>query len=290
VVNHSLSDNLYQKNTRFVYELIQNAEDNKYDTARGVEELPSLMFTLSNDKVVIDSNEDGFTEPNVNAICKVGESTKLNIEGYIGEKGIGFKSVFRVAHKVHIQSEPYSFAFKYHHWLPDSGLGMVTPLVEEYLDLPKGIQTSITLELRNDCKRDDLFREFEELPDTFLLFLKKLRKLSLRIERPDKDPVKKVYTLTTNGNRATITCKIDHKTTNLHYWIAKNTVTDMPEDEKRLIEKEEGKVVQKIDKADVVLAFPLSDDDVPIPEGQHVFAYLPLRKVGFKVRFDSSNN
>jgi hypothetical protein len=39
----------------------------------------------------------GFAEANMRALCDVGSSTKASISGYIGQKGIGFKSVFRWA-------------------------------------------------------------------------------------------------------------------------------------------------------------------------------------------------
>ena len=277
-----LSDNLYQKSTRFVYELIQNAEDNIYDTAKEEGELPALSFTLSKDKIVIDSNENGFSAANVTAICRVGESTKTNIHGYIGEKGIGFKSVFKIARRVHVQSEQYSFAFDYNHDLPDGGLGMVTPLPEEYFQLPDGIRTRMILSLRADCNRDDLFHEFNNLPDTFLLFLDKLKKLSLRIERPGEDPVEKVYTISTENKRATITKAVGGVEDHFYFWVARTPVENMPKDDKRVIKKD-GQIVQWITKADVVLALQLDKDDVPIADPQHVFAFLPLRKVGFKV-------
>ena len=38
----------------------------------------------------------GFSAPNVRALCDVGRSTKTGGLGYIGQKGIGWKSVFRV--------------------------------------------------------------------------------------------------------------------------------------------------------------------------------------------------
>lgn len=220
---------------------------------------------------------------NVSAICSVGKSTKTSIQGYIGEKGIGFKSVFKVARRVHVQSEPYSFAFEYNHDLPDSGLGMVTPLPEEYFQLPDGIRTRMVLSLRADCNRDDLFHEFKNLPDTFLLFLKKLKKLSLRIERPGEDPVEKVYTISTENNRATITKAVGGVEDHFYFWIAKRTVENMPKDDKRMIKNDE-EIVQWITKADVILALPLDKEDCPIVDPQPVFAFLPLRKVGFKVR------
>jgi hypothetical protein len=238
---------------------------------------------LSKDEIVIDSNENGFSAANVSAICDVGKSTKTDVHGYIGEKGIGFKSIFKIARRVHVQSEPYSFAFNYNQDLPDSGLGMVTPLPEEYFPLRDGIRTRMILSLRADCNRDELFREFENLPDTFLLFLENLKKISLRIEEPEKDPVEKVYTISTENKRATITKEIGGVRKHFYFWVERRSVEDMPKDDKRVIKKE-GKIVQWITKADVVLALPLDKEDVPIVEPQHVFAFLPLRRVGFNVR------
>lgn len=47
--------------------------------------------------VTVLNNERGFSPANVRALCDVGRSTKgKGGLGYIGQKGIGFKSVFRV--------------------------------------------------------------------------------------------------------------------------------------------------------------------------------------------------
>ena len=51
---------------------------------------------------MIDSNEDRFSEANIKAICSIGESTKTCKQSYVGEKGSGFKSVFKVAQKVYV--------------------------------------------------------------------------------------------------------------------------------------------------------------------------------------------
>ena len=75
-----LSDELYSRDTHFLLEFIQNADDNDY--ALGV--IPTLNLTLDSAHIYIECNEVGFNERNVAAICKIGESTKTNIEGYIG--------------------------------------------------------------------------------------------------------------------------------------------------------------------------------------------------------------
>ena len=101
---------MYSKGAPFIHELIQNADDNKYSVTQ---EEPYISFTIEPDRIIVDSNEDGFTSNNVRAICSLGKSNRTNVQSYNGEKGIGFKSVFTIAKKVHIQSGPFSFAFEY---------------------------------------------------------------------------------------------------------------------------------------------------------------------------------
>jgi HSP90 family molecular chaperone len=59
------------------------------------------------------SNQDGFTEGDVKSICKLARTTKQELKNQplqtkrarkkqIGHKGLGFKSVFTIAHGVHL--------------------------------------------------------------------------------------------------------------------------------------------------------------------------------------------
>ena len=112
-----LSQELYSKDTHFVLELIQNADDNDYPPHLSVgtssaEAVPTLKFILTPECVVVLNNEAGFTEKNIRAICDVGKSTKdPHRSGYIGQKGIGFKSVFRITDVPEIHSNNFHVKF-----------------------------------------------------------------------------------------------------------------------------------------------------------------------------------
>src|SRR4051812_11282509 len=75
-----LSEDLYSKQTHFVLELIQNADDNDY--AQDV--APQLSFKVFPERVVLVNNELGFAEKHVRALCDVGKSSKTKKTGYIG--------------------------------------------------------------------------------------------------------------------------------------------------------------------------------------------------------------
>lgn len=79
---HRLSSELYSRDTHFVLELIQNADDNTFTE----DSSPTLVFVIEPHMVVVLNNEVGFKEENIRALCDVGKSTKgAHQYGYIGE-------------------------------------------------------------------------------------------------------------------------------------------------------------------------------------------------------------
>ena len=129
-----LSKELYSKDTHFVLELIQNADDNSYDKSllsASPVGVPALKFIVGLTSVTVLNNEVGFNERNIHAICDVGRSTKkAHRSGYIGQKGIGFKSVFRITDTPEIHSGGYHIRFDAKcdaigyilpHWIEEEG-------------------------------------------------------------------------------------------------------------------------------------------------------------------------
>ena len=281
----SVVENLYSKETRFLYELIQNAEDNSYSTATADGEEPFLAFNLHPDRIIVDSNEDGFSKSNIRAICSVGNSTKKHSAGYIGEKGIGFKSVFKIAQKVHIHSGPFSFAFSHTRDDDDDGLGMITPYYEDAEELPMGVRTRMTLTLSDATKAKERASELRDVPDTFLMFLSRLQRLSIELYPPDDVPMAIQYSkreTKENGLYMTFLTKTTRKgkeesTSERKYYTMKSAVHDLPFDEAR-----KDKQGNSIDRATVILAFPVDKHDKPVLEPQYTYAFLPLRRAGFK--------
>ena len=103
-----LSDTTYQDRKHFLLELIQNADDAIFGGKS-----PDLSFVLYEDRLELHYNEVGFQTADVVAITGTGSSTKSHKKGqeksFIGEKGIGFKSVFALASEVEIESPPWHF-------------------------------------------------------------------------------------------------------------------------------------------------------------------------------------
>ena len=102
-------DGLYSNSLRFIFELIQNVDDCDY---RSLDDCSlDMHFDFNQDEITLTYNEVGFTPFNVFAITGIAEAAKnvTAAKNEIGEKGIGFKSVFGVAKKVLIRSGWFSF-------------------------------------------------------------------------------------------------------------------------------------------------------------------------------------
>jgi hypothetical protein len=285
-----LAKNLYTSQARFVFELLQNADDNQY--TRG--QVPYVVFRVYPDRIVIDCNEDGFTRQNLTAICDIGKSSKTGSQGYIGEKGIGFKSVFMAAWRVHIQSREFSFDFI--HRKGDSGMGMITPIWQERRDTAFPFElTRITLYLHDqsdpaerDRDRHVINQQFHELQDTLLLFLRKLCKIEVYFHDEEGSQTRgTIYTLSRieNSDTAVVerTCTDTVQNRKRIYHIVKHIARRLARSENRDLSKAE-EVSRYFETSEIVLAFPVTEDSVPIIEPQQVFAFLPVRRMGFNVR------
>lgn len=291
----SLAKNLYTSNARFVFELLQNAEDNHYNSAQEQGQRPYIAFEVFHDRLVIDCNEDGFTEPNLRAICDVGKSSKSGAQGYVGEKGIGFKSVFMAAWRVHIQSRDYSFYFK--HRNGDSGLGMISPVWQDVaMELPQRNLTRMTLLLHDtgdaaalSSQRQSIRQQFNDLKESILLFMRKLREIRITLH-DDSGAFQSCTVFSsswTRTNRMTVTKSVrtGGATTQSSqiYHITKATVGGLAKNENRTYSELEERI-KAYAKADIVLGFPLSQEEMPVIQAQDVFAFLPVRHMGFSVR------
>ena len=179
-MSKSLSVELYGAANHFLFELIQNADDNTYSRE------PGLQLRLEGSTLTLFNNEKGFSAKNVVSISSFCESTKktLKHQGMIGNKGIGFKSVYAVTHQPHILSRKYNFRFDdrdicgYQRLLP-----LELPSEKDWNPASEG--TRVTLPL--DVKHPDtgilsaltVQQHLSRLQPETILFLNKLRRLQV---------------------------------------------------------------------------------------------------------------
>ncbi|KAF2970825.1 hypothetical protein GQX73_g2789 [Xylaria multiplex] len=254
-----LSAELYQQSTHFLLELIQNADDCSYDNCSSQHKNPTIDITYWNNRLRIDYNEDG-----------IKKSTKQTTESKIGEKGIGFKSVFRMANVVWINSQHYSFQFDKHR-----KLGMITPTWVDFPVPRRDNFTSILLQVPNEDDRKDLAREMKSLTPKCLMFLRRIRQINIRIDAEGDEGYR--TSLARNDelskDRSRRSTRLQHDDQTLSYYVIQHDISGLPWEPKRMNQTQ----------STIELAFPTTIDlDEPVIESQQVYAFLPVRDYGFK--------
>ena len=265
---HLLSHDLYSKKSHFVLELVQNADDNHYRP--GV--TPHLTFQVASKRLVVVNNEVGFNEANIKAICSVGASSKPKDKtGYIGEKGIGFKSVFTVSNAPEIHSN--GFHFRFDRTDERNLLGYVVP---HWCEPPAEVRSDCTTIILPAATAYEFDAEtLVDLDARLLLFLNKLRQLTLEqagrrvtYRRQDEEGVSHLAAERESDEGELVSEEMRYVRASLTF-----ATKDQFADEKR----------PGIERSTVVLAFPVDATGAAKPEpASYVFAFLPVRQMGFK--------
>lgn len=189
---------LYTDKSHFIYELLQNAED---------AEAQSIQFIQYPDRLEVFHDGKPFTSANLQGLCDIGKSDKVDNLNQIGEFGIGFKSVFGICDSVRLYSAPEHFR--------NSLENDAVPFAVEILDFtrPEDIQEE-TIPSAYTTKfvfpytvgqtfsgftsikalNDTISRKLQNLGITTLLFMKNLELIEYQI-LTGEEPVKGEYLL-----------------------------------------------------------------------------------------------
>ncbi|RSL45040.1 hypothetical protein CEP54_014440, partial [Fusarium duplospermum] len=265
-----LSHDLYQTSTHFLLELIQNADDNSY-----MVETPTMSISYSPGRLRIDCNERGFSKQNIEAICRICKSTKSGKSksaGFVGEKGIGFKAVFKVASTVWISSGYYSFRFD-----RDGHLGMIAPIIDDFPEQSKQECTSILLKLDKGCGEGRIVEEMKSYDEKILLFLRRLRRLDIDCNPGVKDGLfQRTFTRGAQPAENPSMMSLMNNGVAKHYFVWRHTAKNLPSETRR----------PGMTTSEIVLAFPntgVNGDEpvLPVIEPQNVYSFLPIRNYGF---------
>src|SRR5262245_34670116 len=169
-IERLLSD-LYPDQAHFVYELLQNAED-----AQATE----VHFHLEAQRLTVTHNGARlFSERDVESITSIGNSTKRDDVNQIGKFGVGFKAVFAYTKTPYVFSGEY--AFRIHdlvvpEWVSDHHVSAGETRFEFPFDNQKPTQQCFS----------EIAKWLNEMPDTVLLFLRNVGKISWEIEGQGK--------------------------------------------------------------------------------------------------------
>ena len=234
--------------------------------------MPTLSLSYEPGTLRVDSNETGFTYEDVEAISSIRKSKKSGLrhsEGYIGEKGIGFKSVFRVAEAIWISSNQYSFNFD-----KKRKLGMIAPEWAKFPAPLKVSHTSFYFRLDPDYKSSELYHALRHFDSKLLLFLRRLRRIWLRVEQPDGSTWTGELRRHDQRQGSQQITSIQVAQRAFRYLRIEYIVEKLPQEHRR----------PQVEQSTLVLAFDVTDiEAVPRRTSQNVYSFLPIGKYGLKV-------
>lgn len=269
-ISKALNTITYQINKKpetFIYELLQNADDNA-----GNKDV-NVTFYITDKYLLFVHDGEPFRFNNVFAICSVNAEDKSEDIDKIGFKGIGFKSVFKDNDWVFIKSGEYNFRFdqsKYSVEKPWQLMPIWTP-VDENLEIsirhnnrflnnnvaialrPKGNNIKL---LNNYSKTLELFKD-----DRILLFLRNVRQVHVSLPNKEKIDCRKNENIWRSNNYI-VTVRGDIK-----IWLneqIRNNNQEVPSK------------YQDIDKFKISFAYKIENNKIVQLNDSTLFNYLPL--------------
>lgn len=171
---------------------------------------------------------------------------------------------------------------------------MISPVWEEWENRPPSGITRIklflidNLDVETKASGHPIMQQFREIQETYLLFMKNLRCVKVNfINDHSKIISSATYSIraSPNGNRASLIRHKDGETQRINnYHVTRSLARNLPRNESREYSETE-LATESWSSSEVVLAFPL-DNKGCAPEEvetQQIFAFLPIRNMGFKV-------
>ncbi|KAJ4409227.1 hypothetical protein N0V82_009500 [Gnomoniopsis sp. IMI 355080] len=261
-----LSTELYDTSSHFLLEFLQNADDNTYSPSV----VPRVQFAYTASTLRVDCNEVGFTASNVEAICSIRRSTKAGQDhaGRTGEKGIGFKSVFKIADVVWLSSRQFTFKF-------DKKLefGMIAPVWAEFPQPALQEHTSFLLQLDHSCDENMIVESLRNFNPTHLLFLRRIRHVSLVVATDSQQQTIEFRRRDVIDESGSMTI-IERNERYYKYITVSHRTEQLPKEPKR----------PNTAASELVLAFPVFEaKEAASPwKAQDVHAVLPIGNYGLK--------
>lgn len=302
-----ISKDIYTDNTRFIYELLQNADD-----ASNKNGVLDFRVDCVGDYLIVSHCGKAFTKDDIESICSIGDGTKIGDGEQTGFKGIGFKSVFAHSECVVIKSGGFCFKFDKQEavvWNPVWGerkaweqkraaKGKDTRIKMPWQIIP--INTSLPNELHNlfkhignytvstiiKCKDiTSIKTEIENLFSTsqIILFLRS-EKVSVSINGTQKQ-----LSITKRMNNGVITISKNGEV--VSSWLMKTTKPfDVPANIRKKMEEDSDHYPEKLreaTKTSMSFAVAIKDNNIVKIDAKqpNIFAFLPTTITDYSFPF-----
>lgn len=290
-----LSRDIYTDDKRFIYELLQNADDASNESGS----LDVKIDFVSN-YIIISHKGMPFSQVDIKSLASSGDGNKTGDDNKTGFKGIGFKSVFAHSNLVIIKSGDYCFKFDKGEFT-ENYWRLLWGDKEQWLNVRKNDRKEesvkmpwqiipIWTELPNELKNLSVFQEYsvstiiyydkieqlkKALNDLFsesqiVLFLRS-KQVKVSINTNEKLVLEK-----STSNEITI---LKCNETILSEWLIKTEQFDIPSDIKKIITTDTTmpKKLREAEKSEISFAIQIEKGKLkPVDkENRLIFTYLP---------------
>ncbi len=302
----SLAMDIYSEDKRFIYELIQNADDAALD------EDSDLSIDILDNYVVISHNGAPFNSRDIRGLCSIGLGTKTNDATKTGYKGIGFKSVFGQPEGiVYVKTENTLFRFDKEYanlkgWNPNWGNQKIWEETYGAFNCPwqmmpilsissNDIDTDAVLNnkiysVKTAIKVNDSQALYNNINSffadaKFLLFLRKINKVSLTFKQ-HKLELEKTKNVTIENM---VTLRSNQK--NISNWYVKNWIEFIPKNIQNVLKSDSKtpKKIQDMEKTEISFAFNVNEsfDKIHLlePGFSLLYSYLPTSEKEYNFPF-----
>ena len=287
----SLSSDIYTDNTRFIYELLQNADDASSNNGK-----LDVLITLKDNYLTLSHQGEKFSEIDIESICSVGDGNKRSDENKTGFKGIGFKSVFSHSDYVIINTGNYCFKFDKNYWTTfwnknwidkskwisererkgkDEILKMPWQIIPLWTELDSSFQelnsynVTTIIQFQNTSKLEkEIFELFSH--SQILLFLRS-KEVSITIKG------NKTLTIEKTEQNQIVSLKQDNKT--ISDWLIKTIDFEVDNEVKKIITNDNRipKKLREATRTEISFAIQLENKKIKKSnkESRLIFSYLP---------------
>ncbi len=266
---------LYDEKTHFIYELIQNADDNKSQC---------LELQLRENALLAWNNGDPFSEQDVWSICSIGSSNKDLTK--IGTFGIGFKAVYNYTELPEVYSGDKRFCIR--DYTNPEGID-IPPEVSELVDTGKTVFRLPFKESIRPKEIEQLKGRLRNLEKRALFFLRHVEKICWRDEHNsqvwvyachrspyDKIENASVVALSTsmnNENHLWETFLVFSKEVQPPQGVIDELLQLAEDDEEQERIRRSSENLQRVE-----IAFKLDNDRITETDNCVLFAYFPTQK------------
>jgi hypothetical protein len=281
----TVSGDIYSEQ-RFVFELIQNADD----SADGLTN--EVNFDFNPTALIVSHNGKKFSPDDIISITDAGASTKKADPTKTGYKGIGFKSVFDKSKRVSIISGEYRFRFdknfhgKKFPW-------QIVPIWTELEDLPTEVHMAISRMKYNVSTIIELGNAMSLQKDLdavlangqILLFLRKVCKISISLNGVHKYSIEKKVTSASGFFKE---IELKKNTAPISSWLVKTfDEIPVPESTRQELQADEStpEKLRDIEMCDLSFAVRIEGENIRALSESVIFTYLPTKVKEFEFPF-----